>query len=215
MLIRVRREPGRQHGLSDGKFRLPHGLVYAAVLTAPAWLVGLASIFVRAQWLGFCMVLAVVCSFVVAAQLFPDTSGVPAVVCAVLGGLAAIVMFIWVPLAVLDFRGDEVTAVVTVEHVVWGKHSRYDYQLSGSDGRPIAGVLTQYYRAFKPGDHVDVLVDRYGQLDPVTASETEDERKLGIAAGSLLAATAALSIGIGSFSPMVHLRRPTLYRPRH
>jgi hypothetical protein len=75
----------------------------------------------------------------------------------------------------------------------------------------------QYDEAFKPGDRVDVVVDPYGQLDPVTANDVDDERGLGIAAGGLLFVATALSIGLGSFTPMerVDFRLRNRYRRRH
>ena len=199
-----------------GELHPRHGLVFAGVLTAPSWIVGIAACFVRAHWLGWFLVLAVVCSVVVASQLFPD-QGLAAIVCCCLAALAAILVFIWIPSAVLDVRGVKVTAVVTGEHVVPGRHRRYDYQLSSVDGRPIAGVLMQYDEAFKPGDRVDVVVDQSGQLDPVTPDEVDGERGLGIAAASLLAVTTALSFGLGSRWPMerVEFRVRSRYRRRH
>jgi hypothetical protein len=47
------------------------------------------------------MVLAVVCSIVFVSQLFPG-QGISAIVCWCLAALAAILVFIWVPSAVLD-----------------------------------------------------------------------------------------------------------------
>jgi hypothetical protein len=65
------------------------------------------------------MVLAVVCSIVFVSQLFPG-QGISAIVCWCLAALAAILVFIWVPSAVLDVRGVKMTAVVTGEHVIPG-----------------------------------------------------------------------------------------------
>ena len=46
------------------------------------------------------------------------------------------------------------------------KQNLYQYELRGPDGRPIAGMLTEYDDVYKPGDHIGVIVDRRQQLDP-------------------------------------------------
>jgi hypothetical protein len=162
------------------------------------------------------MVVAVVLASVAANQLFPEA--LPGVfACGVLAALAAILTLIWMPLAVLGLRGEPVPAVVTAEHIVGGTNKRYRYELRGPDGQPIAGMLTEYDNVYAPGDHIDVIVDRHRQLDPVTADELDGERETGIAAAGLLVLTGALSIGVGSRADMeqVDLRIRSRYRRRH
>jgi hypothetical protein len=199
-----------------GKFHLRHGLVLAAIFTSPIWIAGAVAALIRTYLAGWLMVIAVVLAIVAASQLFPERR-LGMVVCGVLAALAAIVTFIWMPLAVLDLRGEPVTAIVTTEHVARGKHNRYRYELRGADGRPIAGMLTEYDDVYKPGDHIRVIVDRRQQLDPVTADRLDGERVTGIAAAGLLVLTTALSVGVGARGGMeqVDLRVRSRYRPRH
>lgn len=195
---------------------LRHGLVLAAIFTGPTWIAGSVAALIRTYRAGWIMVIAVVIAIVAASQLFPEARyGI--LVCGVLAALAAIVTFIWMPLAVLDLRGEAATAVVTAEHVVRGKHHLYQYELRSPDGRPIAGVLTEYDDVYKIGDHIGVVVDRRQQLDPIAADELDGERQTGIAAAVLLVLTTALSIGVGSREEMeqVDLRLRSRYRPRH
>jgi hypothetical protein len=199
-----------------GEFYLRHGLVLAAILTGPTWIAGTVAALIRTYWAGWFMVVAVVLAIVAASQLFPERR-LGIVVCGVLAALAAIVMFVWMPLAVLDLRGEPVTAVVTAEHVARGKQNLYQYELRGPDGRPIAGMLTEYDDVYEPGDHIGVIVDRRQQLDPKTADELDGERVTGIAVAGLLVFTTALSIGVGSRGDMeqVDLRIRSRYRRRH
>jgi hypothetical protein len=199
-----------------GKLHLRHGLVLAAIFTGPIWIAGTVAALIRSYRAGMFMVIAVALALVAASQLFPERPhGI--VVCAVPAALAAIFAFIWMPLAVLDLRGEPVTAVVTAEHVVRGKHNVYRYELRGLDGRVIAGSLTEYDDVYEPGDDVAVIVDRRQQLDPRAAAELDGERETGIAAAGLLVLTTALSIGVGSRGGMaqVDLRIRSRYRPRH
>lgn len=202
--------------MHQGKLHLRHGLVLAAIFTGPTWIAGTAAALIRTYWAGWFMVIAVVLAIVAASQLFPERR-LGIVVCGVLAALAAIVTFIWMPLAVLDLRGKPVTAVVTTEHFIRGKHNLYQYELRGPDGQPIAGMLTEYDDVYKPGDHIDVIVDRRQQLDPKTADELDGERETGIAAAGLLVLATALSIGVGARGDMeqVDLQIRSRYRPRH
>lgn len=195
--------------------RVRHGLILAAILTGPAWIIGIVAALVPAQWARWFAVIPVLFAIVVVSQVFRG-SRLGMVLCCVLAGLAAILTFVWAPLAVLTMRGEPVSAIVTGEHLVPGKgHTYHRYDLS-VDGRPILELL-DYDAAFALGDHVDVVVDRQRQLDPVTADALDEERGVGIAAAGVLLLTTALSIGIGSRATIerVDLRLRSRYRTRH
>jgi hypothetical protein len=147
--------------------------------------------------------------------MFTD-HGVGFVLGATLGCLAAILTVIWLPLAVLGIRGEPMTATVTAEHVIRGRNSAYQYQLRDPDGRPIAGVLTEYVDRYAPGDLVDVVVDPASRVDPQQAGELGDAQGLGTAAAGTLALTIVVSIATGARSPMEKLDlRFSRYRARH
>ncbi len=199
-----------------GRPRVGRGLILAAVFTGPVWVAGTVAALVRTYWAGWLMVIATVLAIVVAGQLFPEGRlGIAA--CGVVSALAAIVTFIWMPLAVLDLRGEPMTAVVTTERVVRGRHNLYRSELLGPGGRPIPGLLTEYDDVYAPGDRVDVVVDRRQRLDTVTAAELGAQRETGIGAAGLLLLATALSVGVGSRADMrqIDLRVRFRYRPRH
>jgi hypothetical protein len=160
---------------------------------------------------------AVVCALaiVVASNMFTD-HGVGFVVGGVLSCLAAILTLIWMPLAVLSIRGEPMTATVTAKHVIRGRNSAYQYELQAPDGRPVAGVLTEYKDRYAPGALVDVVVDRGSLVDPQQAGQLGDAEGLGIAAAGTLALTIVVSIATGARSPMEKLDlRFSWYRARH
>jgi len=134
------------------------GFILAAILTGPAWMAAIAATLVPTIPAGTFMVIAAVAAFVLANQVFPER-GIGLLVCGVLAMLAAIVAFAWAPLAVLDLWGDRVRATVTAEHIVSGQNRLYRYELSGPDGKAMAGMLTEYDDLYQPGDLVDVVVD--------------------------------------------------------
>jgi hypothetical protein len=157
------------------------------------------------------MLVSVAASFILASQLAPDSRyGMAAAGSA--AAMSAILTLIWAPLAVLDIRGEQVTAVISSERASYGKHSQYRYSLHRSDGRPISGELIEYADYYAIGDQVDVVVDRREEVDPVDASALQDERTTGIAAAVCLVLAGVLAVMVG--------RRYTWsfgfgYRPRH
>jgi hypothetical protein len=157
------------------------------------------------------MLVSVVASFILASQLVPESRyGMAAAGSA--AAMSAILTLIWAPLAMLDVHGEQVTAVVTGERISHGKHNEYHYSLHRLDGRPIFGELIEYADYYAVGDRVDVVVDRREEVDPVDASDLQNERTTGIAAAVCLVLAGALAVTVGRrYTWSFGLR----YRPRH
>ncbi|GHJ49295.1 hypothetical protein Cs7R123_66370 [Catellatospora sp. TT07R-123] len=187
----------------------------AAVLTVPTATAAIVSALVRTRAAENITLLVAVAFVLVASQLFPE-GRLDLGLCAVLSITAAVLAFFWAPLAVLDLRGDPVTATVSGVHVIGGKQRMYQYQLRGPDGRTLPGALTEYQDVYRTGDRVDVVADRDAELDPVEAGDLDGVRGLGLATGALLLLTVAASVPVGSRHHMEQVASPfRRYRPRH
>jgi hypothetical protein len=190
---------------------LRRGCVLAAILISPATIVGGAAATVRTLWADGILLACAVVAVVAASHVVPERK-YSVVAAAVVGLLSAILVLIWAPMAVLEVRGVEMTGTVTGVHVLRGKHSLYQYALRDPTGSPMPGKLNEYSNTYAMGDEVEVVVDRRQKLDPVDASDLQDESGLGIAAVVGLLLTVALSIAAGCG---VQLPSRSGYRPRH
>ncbi len=103
--------------------------------------------------------------------------------------VAAIVLLLAVPDAVLAARGRTVVAVVRSAAEITtpskaGERHEWRYQLALPDGQPLAGRLVEQRRNWQVGEDIRVVVDPTGRVDPHDPADVAE-------------ANATLAVGVG------------------
>ena len=168
------------------------GLLLVVLMGAPILIGGLAGLWWPTTW----AVAAVIGSVLVAVLLAGAVASywwTTALMCllAITAGAVATMA----PLAVLNHRGERLTATVADRDVVSSqKNNRssrttYHYQFKGPDGAPIAGEVVQHKAVWDIGDRVDLVVDPQAHVDPAQPRDLRYETPLELVAligGALL-----------------------------